>query len=203
MDAQAEKLAEPFLGQARRLAKITTPVIQRYNTFESALHRMGMLDIDHVVRDAFRHVRIDLGILMRGELIKELDPYATRALNGEEIEKPQWPELDAILKKYMKSVNVLKPYLPRYSDSLIQGQILTHKAASIIKSLPMNARRERIRVKLNDLDIAFTKDLTKWRDDVLELIRAGKPFDKGKIKRPFDMRVTYDAKLQKVVRETK
>jgi hypothetical protein len=145
---------------------------------------MGMLDIDHVVRDAFRHVRIDLGILMREELIKELDPYATRALNGEEIEKPQWPELDAILKKYMKSVNVLKPYLPRYSDSLIQGQILTHKAASIIKSLPMNARRERIRVKLNDLDIAFTKDLTKWRDDVLELIRAGKPFDKGKSRDP-------------------
>lgn len=203
MDAQAEKLAEPFLEQARRLAKVTAPVIQHYSMFAQALNRMDLFEIDPGVQDAFDHVSLDLGVLLREEFIKELDPYAQRALNGEDIDKSVWPEIWEILKKYMKAVKVLKPYLPRYSDTLIQDKILNLKIVTIVKSLPKNARRDRLTAKLNDLNNAFRADLNKLREQITELIRAGKAFDKRKVKRPLDMRQAYEVKVNKAVRETR
>lgn len=203
MGAEAEKLAEPHLEQARRLAKLTIPVVERYDKFQSKVNQIRLAGIDHALMDAFRHLTLELGNLIRDDLNKELDPLVTKVLKGEEVDKKQWPEIDAILKKALKSVSVVTPYLPRYADSLIQNTILFNNAIRILKSLPKNARFERIRVKINAFDTAFNADLRKWRADVLDLVRAGKPFDKRKVKRPFEMRVDYDTKMKKAVRETR
>jgi hypothetical protein len=202
-EAQAEQLAQPLLEQARRFASVARPVIETYGRVRQKIVNMTLFEIEDDLQDAFSELVERLDKQMRDELMAVLDPVAARVLKGEDVKVASWPELDAVGKRFEKSADVIKPYLPAFRDSMLQHNLLFNHAVKILRSLPANGRRERIRVKLVKLNADFKADLEKWQADVTARVRDGKPYDKRQVKNTKTMLASYMKAETKVAKETK
>jgi len=141
---------------------------------------------------------------LRAELRTLFDPIATRVLSGEDVKITVWPELAAIKTRYDKSLDVIKPYLPAVRDALAVPGLLYDHIIKILKKLPADPRRNRIRLKLVKLkDVDSKTDLEKWQVEVAARVRDGKPYDKKQVKSPNGMLASYKAAATKIARETK
>jgi hypothetical protein len=202
-EAEAEKLAAPLLEQARRFISAAIPVVETYSHFKQRVTHMSMFEIEDDLQDALSDLVDRLDKQMKDELMALLDPVAARILKGEDVKVTAWPEVDAVGKRFDKSVDVIKPYLPAYRDSMSQWGLLFDHAVKILRKLPANARRERIRVKLVKLNDDFKAELDKWRVDVTARVRDGKPYDKKQVKSTKTMLASYMKAETKVAKETK
>jgi hypothetical protein len=202
-EAQAEQIAQPLLEQARRCASVAKPVIETSGRVRQKIVNMTLFEIEDDLQDAFSELVGRLDQQMRDELMAVLDPVAARVLKGEDVKVAAWPELDAVGNRFDKSADVIKPYLPAFRESLLQRNSLFNHAVKILRSLPANARRERIRVQLVKLNADYKAELEKWQADVIARVRDAKPYDKKQVKSPKPMLASYMKAETKVAKETK
>jgi hypothetical protein len=200
---QAEQLARPHLAEARNLMAATQPVLEVHDTFASKVEGMGMFEIVPEFQQAFSDLTSRLDERMQEELLAVLDPVAEQVLKGQDVRVDSWPELDAIGRKYQESVALIEPYLKLYQDSRTQTPLLLQFTAGLLHKLK-DPRRKRVREKLVTLkDVDFAGEMERWRDDVVEKIRAGEPFNPRQLKDPKTILESYKRKAVRVARQTR
>jgi len=183
---------------------VAKPVIETYGHVRQRVVNMTLFEIADDLQDAFDELTDRLEKQMRAELMAVLAPVAARVLKGEDVKVAAWPELDTVGKRFDKSIDVIKPYLPAFRDSMVQWSLLRDHVLKILRKLPANARRERIRVKLVELlNVDFKAEIEKWRVDVTARVRDGKPYDKKHVKSTKTMLASYIKAANKVAKETK
>lgn len=202
-DTGVRKIAQPVLEHVRRFIAISKPAVDIYAEFRGKVVDLSLFEINDDLQDAFGEFAGRLDKEIRDELMAYLDPLLTRVVAGEDVKVATAPELDAIKTRYLKSLSVIKPYLPDARDALTTEPKLFGHLVEILRKITSKARRERVRVKLVALRDSAKAEIATWLDTVTARIRDGKAFNRKAVRRPSDMLTGYKTKATKIARETK
>lgn len=189
---EIKTVAAPYLERLRALLALSEKVLKPYARYNDDVFSIYLF-LDDALDDGFDALSTRLADEFRGELTALLDPLAERIVKGDKVEKPAWPEVDAIEKQMQAAVLIMDGYAKYYGElkaartkfSLFVMSELGHFVA---KSKSWESLRlfavERVKLFLAEMDT------------VVKNVRAGTAFDAKTAQDPQKRLAQYESEVQ-------
>lgn len=201
MDAQGEKLAQPYLSKLRAFLAVAKPVASRADKFAATVFGES-ITLLNILQDAYNAITSHLESRFQDELMALLDPPAQRALKGEAVAVTAWPELDQLAAAYDQALAVIQPYLPLYRNSMGLQTRFNSLEAELLSKVPAGDKRESLRLYMvNQRDTVLNPQIERWQKDVLARIRNGTPYDPAQVNDPAEMWKRFEKDARALARK--